>query len=63
VADAASECSELKATVRALRQQLESERAEHSAMLQETERRFRGELRELQDTIQALRAQLERRGV
>jgi hypothetical protein len=32
-------------------------------MLQETERRFRGELRELQDTIQALRAQRERRGV
>jgi polyhydroxyalkanoate synthesis regulator phasin len=58
-ASAAAEAGELKATIRALREELERTNAEHAEAVQELELRRRDEMRELQATVQALRDQLE----
>ena len=59
MATAAAESAELKATIRALREELERAHVDRADAVQELERRQRDEVRELHATVQALRDQLE----
>jgi hypothetical protein len=55
----AAEAEQLKATIQALRLELERVAADAAARLQDAERAHRAEVRELQETIRALRERLE----
>ena len=57
----ADEVAQLKATVAALRDQLEQARVVHDNALQAERQAAQDEIRQLRETIQALRDQLEAR--